>query len=541
MSGGRLKPFDSLGASLIETEKSKIRGLAVRGAGLFVVAQALAFVIQVGGTIVLARILMPADFGVVSMVTIFSQLLCSIGLNGFTEAVIQRENIDHFLVSNLFWINLALGVCLTFGFAYSGSVLAWFYKDPRVANVCVGISASIFLYSAFVVHMALLKRAMRFSLISIIDIIARLSGVTISIGLAVAGWGYWAIVAQSVAWPLAICLGAWYACRWIPAFPRRVPGTGSMVRFATNVYSHFIVSYAGSNADNFLVGWRFQAGALGSYKRAYDLFVLPANQLLAPVSAVAMSALSKFKQDPVQFRRHFLMALSVFAFLGMAISADLTLVGRDAVRLLLGARWEESGRIFMFFGPGIGAMLLNGMHGWIHVSIGRADRWFRWGLIEFVVTLVFFVACLHWGPVGIAIAWSASLWILFLPAIWYAGRPIHLGIGETLSAVWRYVVASLVAGVTSAVLIGWFPSLSALSGILGTSFRICADSLLFVALYLLLVLILHRGPAPLHQLMRLAQEMLPQRWLPKQRVHQEAPVKEIVQVSAGPVGTINEF
>jgi PST family polysaccharide transporter len=313
-----------------------------------------------------------------------------------------------------------------------------------------------------------------------------------------------------------------------------------MVRFATNVYSHFIISYARSDMDNLLVGWRFQAGALGFYKRAYDLFVLPANQLLAPVGAVAMSALSKFKNDPVQFKRHFLMALSVFAFLGMAISADLTLVGRDAVRLLLGTRWDESGRIFMFFGPGIGAMLLNGMHGWIHVSIGRADRWFRWGIFEFIVTLLLFLVCLHWGPVGIAIAWSSSLWILFLPSLWYAGRPVDLGIGETLSAVWKYVVASLVAGLISAVLIGWLLSLAHLSGILGASFRILSASLVFSVLYLVLVIILYRGPSPIHNLIRLTRDMLPQRWLSKRQAPIGADLEGTAPVLAGPVGTINE-
>ncbi len=535
-----MKPFDSHGRSLIETETSNVRNLAVRGAGLSTLAQALAFVFQLAGTMVLARLLMPADFGVVTMVTTFAQLLSSIGLNGFTEALIQREKIDHSLASNLFWINLALGLCLTFGFTFTDSALASFYHEPRVASVCVGVSASIFFYSAGVVHLALLKRAMRFSVLSMNDILARLSSVVISIALAWSGWGYWALVVQVVWWPLATCLGAFYLCRWVPALPRRVPGTASMVRFATSVYSHFIVSYASSNTDNLLVGWRFHAQSLGFYKKAYDLFVLPANQLLSPVGAVAVSALSKFKHDRVQFKRHFLTALSIFAFVGMGISADLTLVGRDAVRLLLGAQWDESGRIFMFFGPGIGAMLLYGMHGWIHVAIGRPDRWFRWGAIELIVTVLLFLFCLHLGPAGIAGAWTAALWLLFLPAFWYAGRPIGLGIGETLSAVWKYMAASLAAGVISALVIARFPLLAALSGILGVSFRMAVVSLLFGVLYLVLVMILHRGPAPIYQLLRLAREMLPQRWQPKRQVQAEAAVEEAALVPAGPAGAINE-
>ena len=57
------------------------------------------------------------------------------------------------------------------------------------------------------------------------------------------------------------------------------------------------------------------------------------------------------------------------------------------IRFLLGPGWEESGRIFTFFGPGIGVMLLYNTHGWIHLSAGRPDRWFRWGVIEFLCSL----------------------------------------------------------------------------------------------------------------------------------------------------------
>src|SRR5205823_4983235 len=124
--------------------------------------------------------------------------------------------------------------------------------------------------------------------------------------------------------------------------------------------------------DNLLVGWRLGPGSLGLYKKAYDLFVLPVNQLSAPLTSVAVSTLSRLKTQPSQYRRYFLTAFSLLAFVGMGMGADLTLIGRDLIRLLLGPRWDESGRIFCIFAPGIGLMVLYGTHGWLHLSIGRA-------------------------------------------------------------------------------------------------------------------------------------------------------------------------
>ena len=367
-----MKPFDASGALVAVGEGSELRQLAIQGAGVSVFSQGTVFAVQMVATVVLARLLTPADFGVVTMVTTFSLLLISFGLNGFTEGVLQREQIGHSLASNLFWISVSVGLLLTIGFALCGSLLARFYGNPHVEHVAVGLSVTIFLSSASVLHLALLKRAMRFSAVSANSVVAQAFSVAVSILLGLAGWGYWALVAGNVTLHLSTCIGAWSLCRWVPGFPRRMAGTAAMVRFAMNVYSHFIVSYIKGNMDNLLVGWRFGAQSLGFYKKAFDLFVLPANQLLSPVAPVAISTLSRVNRDLVQYRRYFLSGLSILAFLGMGVGADLTLVGKDLIRLMLGTQWGASGRIFAFFGPGIGVMLVYGTHGWIHLSIGRA-------------------------------------------------------------------------------------------------------------------------------------------------------------------------
>src|SRR5215472_7068364 len=104
-----MKPFDATGAFHPINDSEGLRRTAVRGAGAMIFAQALAFAIQMISTVVLARLLTPADFGVVTMVTTFSLLLCSFGLNGFTEAVIQFDEMDHYTASNLFWLNSGAG------------------------------------------------------------------------------------------------------------------------------------------------------------------------------------------------------------------------------------------------------------------------------------------------------------------------------------------------------------------------------------------------------------------------------------------------
>jgi O-antigen/teichoic acid export membrane protein len=507
--GDWLKPFDANGTFVpsVPSGGDSLKRLAVRGAGMTVFSGGVGLAIQVVATIVLARLLTPRDFGLVAMVTTFSLLLSNFGVNGITEALVQREQIDHTLASNLFWINLGGGLLLTVGFAGAGSILAKFYSEALVGPIAAGISLSILLTSVSVIHLALLKRAMLFSAVAKNDIVARAVSVVVSILFGWAGFGYWALVLGACSLSLSTTVGAWFMCRWMPGRPRYAAGTGTMLKFAMYTYGRFGVNYFARNTDNLLVGWCFGAPALGFYKKAYDLFSLSATQLVASTSVVAVSALSRVREDGAQYRRYLLGAMAVMAFLGMGIAGDLTLVGRDLIRVLLGPGWESAGRIFTCFAPGIGIMVLYGTHGWIHLSIGRADRWFRWGLVEWSVTIPLLIAGLHWGPQGIAVAWCVSFWILTVPAMWYAGRPIGLGVAPIFAVVWRYIAASLSAGAASYLIVSGLAFLVGAPGASGAALRVLLISLCFLGLYLGVIILLYRGLGPLRRLVGLLREM----------------------------------
>src|SRR5207244_3473679 len=117
----------------------------------------------------------------------------------------------------------------------------------------VAMSVTIFFTCLSVQHLALLKRAMRFSAVSANDILARSISVAVSVLLASAGWGYWALVAGAVALALSTSIGAWALCRWVPALPRRGVSTVPMVLFAMNTDGRFVMDYLTRKRCNHLV------------------------------------------------------------------------------------------------------------------------------------------------------------------------------------------------------------------------------------------------------------------------------------------------
>lgn len=277
------------------------------------------------------------------------------------------------------------------------------------------------------------------------------------------------------------------------------------------IYGRFALNYGANNTDNLLVGWQFNAAALGFYKKAYDVFVLPANQLTAPIWSVVITTLSRVRQDMRQYQRYLLGAMGVVAFAGMGIGGAFTLVGRDLVRFLLGPQWGQAGRIFQLFAPGIGVMLLYGATGWIHVSIGRADRWLRWGLVELLLTTALFIAALPLGPRGIALAWTVAYCILVIPAFWYAGKPIGLEARVVVATIWRFFAASVVACALAFAVIGALPLFAGAAGAAGALGRAAWGTAVFGALYGGTVAGLSRGLGPFRQTAALLAEFLPRR------------------------------
>lgn len=505
-------PFDADGRFRLATGPSAgLRRSAVRGAGATVLGAGISFAVQLGAMVVLARILTPADFGVVAMVATFSLLLEAFGMAGFTEAILQGENITHGLAGNLFWINVGVAFALAAALAGAGGLLAGFYHDALVRGVAEAMAGVIVINSLATVPLALLQRGMRFATTSKVGVAGRAAQAAITIALALAGWGFWALVAGYFASRMTRAAGALAASRWLPKWPGRSKGTGESLAFGLKIYARYAMGYGINNTDNLLVGWRFSASALGFYKKAYDMFVLPANQLTAPVWSVVITTLSRVRQDMAQYRRYLLGAIAAVAFAGMGIGADFTLVGPDLVRFLLGPQWGEAGRIFQLFGPGIGVMLLYAATGWIHVSIGRPDRWLRWGVVELLLTTGLFIAALPFGPRGVAAAWTTAYFLLAIPGFWYAGKPINLGVRTIISAVWRYFAASAIAFGAAYFTANHLALFAAAPGAFGALERAIWGTAVFAALYAAAVIALHRGIAPFRQLGGLLRELSPRR------------------------------
>lgn len=476
---------------------------AIRGASITIASRLAEHAIHMISVIILARLLTPKDFGLVAMVASVASIFNVFRDLGLSDATIRAPQLDHKLVSTLFWVNSLFGIGVALLFIIFSPFIALFFKEQELIKIAVFFSLSFIFIGLAIQHLALLKRKMEFSKIAVLSLASSVVSVIVAIAFASLGLGYMAIVARQVVLSLCLAIGAWLFCSWKPGKPSAHAEVRPMIKFGANIVGFYVMNYFALSLDKTLIGWRNGARMLGFYDRAYQLSGLPIETLALPVQGVAVTTLSKLVNEPNKFRQYYLNALSILAFVGMPLSAFFAVVSKDVVLLLLGPQWAVTSDIFFILSLGIGVHILYATHGWLHISLGRTDRWLKWGLVATPIIIFSYVLGLRWGISGVAIFRTASFMILLLPGLWYAGKPINLKTSSILSEIWRYALCAFISGVLCASFI--IPSLAHYN----IWFRIIASFLSYFIVYIAFVIIVHRNLESIKKPLRLLKLLLP--------------------------------
>lgn len=464
-----------------------LKGRSVRGGAVTLTAQGIKFCLQMGSTMVLARLLTPADFGLIAMVTAVTGFVAMFKDAGLSMATVQRAEITHEQVSTLFWINVALSVLVMLVIAALAPAIAMFYSEPRLTGITLALAATFIFGGLTVQHQALLRRQMRFRALATVEVLSMAAGVATAVAMAFGGFGHWSLVGLVAGQTVANSVLVWVACGWRPGPPRRGSGVRPMLGFGGNLTGFNIVNYFRRNADNLLLGAFAGASALGLYSKAYSLLMLPLRQLNAPLTAVAVPLLSRLVSTPEQYRRAYRRALGSLALVAVPIPLLLLITSDLTIDVLLGSSWAAATPIFRALAVAAVIDALNVATGWAYVSWGHTRRQLYWGLLQSIVVVSAFIIGLSWGALGVAWAYTASLVLLRFPAllVCYHGTP--LTIRDFLKAVAPAFGGSVVAalGTTAALPVLATGSPSVIRLLLGSS--------LFCALYLTVLMLMRSG------------------------------------------------
>lgn len=261
---------------------------------------------------------------------------------GLTSAAVQAPTLSEGQRTNLFWINTAIGVGLTLAVCALAPLIASFYNDPRLISVTLVLSATFAIEGFAAQFRASLNREFRFAALTGIEVGAQVVAFVAALLLAAAGFGYWAIVAQQLLQAFVQALALPAIARWWPRLPRRHQEMRSLLSFGGGLVGGQLLVYLSRNVDSMVIGRVFGATWLGYYNRAFQLMLLPLNQIIAPSTRVALPTLSRLNDDTKRYAEFVLFGQTVLLNVVGFILGICAAQAHEIIPIVLGSQWLGS-------------------------------------------------------------------------------------------------------------------------------------------------------------------------------------------------------
>jgi polysaccharide transporter, PST family len=423
-----------------------LRRASANGLAINLIAQFLRLFMQLAYQVCLARLLVPQDFGLVAMaspILAFVSLLADFGL---TQATIQRPSMTQAELSFIFWANCLLGAALSLATIASAPLVAQFYGASEAGAVTAALGALFLLNGLYSQHVALLNRRLAFGRLAALDLISFGVGTFAGILAAAMGMRFWAIVIGQATVSLVSLPLAWIFAQWRPSPPRRVPEAGKLLVFGADMTTFNFMNYFARNLDNILIGRFLGDAALGLYDRAYKLLLLPLTQVTVPFAKVALPLLSRTRGDPERYRQAYLRMLEIIMALTFPGVVFAVSTSHQLIVTVLGDRWADVAPIFGVLGLGALFAPIGYSTGWLFVTQGRTREMRNWGMFSSALYVASFAIGLPWGPLGVAICYTA-VGVLQAPFLWrLATRVGPVELRHLISAIFPCALGAAVAG-----------------------------------------------------------------------------------------------
>ena len=436
---------DRIGANGEDSGYKVVRDESVRGAsvgGLLLIAKA---VVGFGSLVVLARLLVPEDFGLVAMAAISIGVFRVVGDFGLVMSTTQRREIDEAQLSTLFWINVVGGLLLCLLAIASAPGLVAVFGESRLLPITSVLSLVLIGSGIGAQHEAILRRRLDYSYLQAAGVVAQAIGLLVGVVCALSGWGYWSLVLHQLVGRSSQTALFWARTRWWPGRPQRGTGSKSFLGYGGQMMVAQLLAYATRSFGDFMVGVAADATSVGFFRRANSI-VMVVEELKQPLKAIMPASLSRMQHEPFQFA-HFLLnglalwSLGAFAALGL-IAAEAPLL----VDVLLGDEWEPVAPLIRWLVPAGLAAALGSATEWILMPLGMMKRLVAVRVLRLLCVVAGILVGWTWGVNGIAVGYSVSVMISLTIELWWVMSVIRARSIESLWSILRPAVAAATAG-----------------------------------------------------------------------------------------------
>ena len=390
--------------------------------------QGIQFIIS----IILARLLLPEQFGLIAMLTIFMAVAQSFVVSGFGSALIQKQDTNHLDECSIFYFNILVGFLVSGVLFLSAPWIAAFYQIPLLIPLTRVLSLNLIINAFGIIHTTLLTKRIDFKAQMKVSVIATVLSGSVGVAMAYRGYGVWSLVAQSIGSNLIRTAMLWYLLPWRPSWIFSLVSLRSMFSFGSKLLFSGLLDTIYNNLYLVVIGKMFSATDLGYYSRAYQTQQLPAENLSSTVGRVTFPVFSSMQDDKARLKRGTRKALTALVMVNFPTMVGLAVVAKPLVLVLLTEKWLPCV-------PYLQLLCVVGMLYPLHVinlnvliAQGRSDLFFRLEILKKILVTVAIGLTWRWGITAMIYGQIVTSIVSYYMNSYYTGKLLSYPIAEQL-------------------------------------------------------------------------------------------------------------
>lgn len=484
----------------IDSELKQLGSRVVGGATIIALGRPIRLLLNLGSTVVLARMIDPHDFGLLGMAIGVTRFLEVFRQAGLGAAAVQRPDLSDELSNALFWLNVGFAIFLGALTVVAAPGIAWFYSEEKLIGIVSALALGLAISGAEVQHAALLRRTLRFKALVGIEIAAATAGIVVAVALAWMKFGYWALVAKILVEQIISTIATFFASPFRPSRPRGAHGFRESVVFGLDVGAFNLINFFSRNLDDILIGRYLGPQALAFYQKAYELMMFPIRHITTPVTSVSLPALSRLIDDPDRYRDAYRRMVDLILIVSTPVAVTVGAAPEWVVGLLLGKNWVSSAPLLQALALCVLVQPLAATSGWLFTSQGRTREQLWTGVLSTALVAIGFIIGIQWGALGVAWSYSLGMGVRTPILLWMVTRTGHVNLRHMVGDSLIFFFAGAVAFACTLGFRHQFPDLHPIVG--------CAGAGIVAATTMLAVMApLPAGRRALHSIFR-AKELL---------------------------------
>ena len=397
--------------------------------------------------LVLARLLMPDDFGVIGMLHIFIAISGAFMIGGFGDAIIQKKDATHTDYSTVFIWNMVLSVFFYVVLFFSAPAIARFYNMPSLCEVLRVYGLVLILVALSVVQNAILRKELRFKALSIRNLSASFVALVVGVVMAYLGFGAWSLVASALVNQMMNVILVWGISSWRPSLVFNKNSFKDLFAFGGMMMLTSLVDKTYANLQGLLIGKWYSASELGYYTQASKLENIPTGSLSHIVSSVSFPVFSKLQNDKDKLLYGLRKNIKAITYLNFPLCVVLLIIAKPLIELLYGAKWDPSAPYFQLLC--ISGMLyaMNSLNGSIVKALGKGKLFFTIHIIQRVIGLALMFLGIRYSVKGLLMAVVATGFVNYIIYSVANGKLLNYGLWMQLKDVIDSLLLSIVVGI----------------------------------------------------------------------------------------------